>query len=282
MFHTLSRSFRPAAWLGWQVESNWTDPLMFFAFQVLRPVASVLILVFMFRVVAGASGASSSGAASSIYAYIYLGNAFYIYVGAVMAGASYSILDDRERYRTLKYLYIAPINIPVYLFGRAVARFVTGTIAVVITILAGVLFFKVPLSLGATHWPMFFGALMLGVFCLSFMGIIIGTWTLTIRNEPWFVGDAAAAALYLFSGAVFPITILPAFLAHRLHSTDDVLAGIDPPRVVGGGGGRVPHPRRILECPTVRHPRCADAGLRPDRRLRVPLFRPRGAREGAD
>ena len=216
MLKTLSRSFRPAAWLGWQVESNWTDPLMFFAFQVLRPVASVLILVFMFRVVAGtsagASGASSSGAASSIYAYIYLGNAFYIYVGAVMAGASYSILDDRERYRTLKYLYIAPINIPVYLFGRAVARFVTGTIAVVITLLAGVLFFKVPLSLGATHWPMFFGALMLGVFCLSFMGIIIGTWTLTIRNEPWFVGDAAAAALYLFSGAVFPITILPAFL----------------------------------------------------------------------
>src|SRR3989304_3853637 len=62
------------------------------------------------------------------------------------------------------------------------------------------------------YWPMFFGALMLGVFCLSFMGIIIGTWTLTIRNEPWFVGDAAAAALYLFSGAIFPITILPAFL----------------------------------------------------------------------
>jgi ABC-2 type transport system permease protein len=216
MLKTLSRSFRPAAWLGWQVESNWTDPLMFFAFQVLRPVASVLILVFMYRVVAGAGassgGASSAGAASPIYAYIYLGNAFYIYVGAVMAGASYSILDDRERYRTLKYLYISPISIPVYLFGRAVARFITGTIAVVVTLLAGVLFFKVPLHLGATDWPMFLGALMLGVLCLTFMGIIIGTWTMTIRNEPWFVGDATAAALYLFSGAIFPITILPAFL----------------------------------------------------------------------
>jgi ABC-2 type transport system permease protein len=212
MLKTLSRSFRPAAWLGWQVESNWTDPLMFFTFQLLRPIASVLILVFMYRVVAGAGGASNSGATSPIYSYIYLGNAFYIYVGAVMAGASYSILDDRERYRTLKYLYIAPINIPLYLFGRAMARFVTGSIAVVVTVLAGVLFFKVPLDLAAASWPLLFAALALGVLCLTFMGIIIGTWTMTIRNEPWFVGEAAAAALYLFSGAIFPITILPAFL----------------------------------------------------------------------
>jgi ABC-2 type transport system permease protein len=206
MLKTFSRSFRPAAWLGWQVESNWTDPLMFLAFQVLRPIASVLILVFMY------SAVSRAGAGAPIYAYIYLGNAFYIYVGAVMAGASYSILDDRERYRTLKYLYIAPISIPVYLFGRAVARFITGTIAVVITLLAGVLFFKVPINFASANWPIFFGALALGVLCLAFMGIIIGTWTMTIRNEPWFVGDAAAAALYLFSGAIFPITILPAFL----------------------------------------------------------------------
>ena len=87
-----------------------------------------MILVFMYNAV------SRNAADSPIYSYIYLGNAFYIYVGAVMAGGSYSILDDRERYRSLKYLYIAPINIPVYLLGRAVARFITGTIAVFITL----------------------------------------------------------------------------------------------------------------------------------------------------
>lgn len=206
MFKTFSRSFIPASWLGWQIESNWTDPLFFFALSILKPVAGVLILVFMFNAV------SRAGAASPIYAYIYLGNAFYIYVGAVMAGASYSILDDRERYRTLKYIYIAPVNIPLYLFGRAVARFVTGTIAVVVTLGAGVFFFKVPINFSTANWPMFFAALALGVICLAFMGIVLGTWTMTIRNEPWFLGDAAAAALYLFSGAIFPISILPAWL----------------------------------------------------------------------
>jgi ABC-2 type transport system permease protein len=141
-----------------------------------------------------------------------LGNAFYIYVGAVMAGTSYSILDDRERYRVLKYLYVAPINIPVYLFGRAAARFITGTIAVVVTLTAGVLFFKVPFDFATINWPLFIAALVLGILCLAFMGLIVGGWTMTIENEPWFIGDAVAAALYLFSGAIFPITLLPTFL----------------------------------------------------------------------
>lgn len=206
MFNTFKRSFLPAAWLGWQIESNWTDPFLFFIFSILKPIASVLILVFMVYAV------SRQGTGSAIYAYIYLGNAFYIYVGAVMAGGSYSILDDRERYRTLKYIYIAPISIPIYLFGRAVARFVTGSLAVVITIAAGVLFFKVPVNLLTVNWAMFFAALALGVICLTFMGVMMGAWTLTLRTEPWFMGEAVAGALYLFSGAVFPISVLPAFL----------------------------------------------------------------------
>lgn len=206
MQNIVKRSFLPAAWLGWQIESNWTDPFMFFAFSVAKPVASVLILVFMYQAVSGA------GTNPAMYAYIYLGNAFYIYVAAVMSGGSYSILDDRERYRTLKYIYLSPISIPLYLFGRAVARFITGTNAVIITLLFGVLFFHVPINLLTVDWPLLLAALALGVLCLAFMGIAIGSWTLTIRAEPWFIGDAIAAALYLFSGAIFPITILPTWL----------------------------------------------------------------------
>jgi ABC-2 type transport system permease protein len=206
MLSTIRRSFVPAAWLGWQIESNWTDPFLFFTFSIVKPVASVLILVFMYNAV------SQAGPGSPVYAYIYLGNAFYIYVGAVMAGASFSVLDDRERYRSLKYIYIAPVSIPVYMFGRAVARFITGTIAVAVTLLAGALLFGVPLNPLTVDWLMFLAALLLGVVCLTFMGVFIGAWTMTIRTEPWFVGEGVAAALYLFSGAIFPLSVLPAFL----------------------------------------------------------------------
>lgn len=206
MQNTFARSFKTAAWLGWQIESNWTDPLLFFVFSILKPIASVLILVFMY------SAVSQTGANDPIYAYIYLGNAFYIYVGAVMAGASYSVLDDRERYRTLKYLYIAPISMPVYLLGRAVARFIIGTLAVIVTLLAGAFVFGVPINLLRIDWPLFLCSLFLGIFALTFIGIAVGAWTLTIRSEPWFIGEAMAAALYLFSGAIFPITLLPTWL----------------------------------------------------------------------
>lgn len=206
MLNTFRRSFLPAAWLGWQIESNWTDPFLFLVFSIVKPVASVMILVFMYRAV------STAGAGAPIYAYIYLGNAFYIYVGAVMAGASYSILDDRERYRSLKYIYIAPVSIPLYLLGRAVARFITGTIAVLITLGVGLLFFGLPINPLGIDWLTFLAALLLGVICLTCMGILLGSWTMTIRTEPWFLGDTVAAALYLFSSAIFPITLLPTVL----------------------------------------------------------------------
>jgi ABC-2 type transport system permease protein len=203
MFRYLRRSFVPAAWLGWQVESNWTDPFVFFVFSILKPIASVLILVFMYRAVARV------GIQSPLYAYIYLGNAFYIYVAALLAGCSYSLLEDRERYRSLKYIYVAPIYIPAYLFGRAVARFLTGTMAVVITVMVGVLFLKIPIHPLQVNWPLFFLSLLLGVICLGSMGVILGAFTLTVRSEAWFLGETAAVSLYLFSGAVFPITLLP-------------------------------------------------------------------------
>lgn len=206
MLKQTTQTFRTAAWLGWQIESNWTDPLLFFAFSILKPIASVLILVFMYNVVA------QTGPADPVFAYIYLGNAFYIYVGAVMAGTSYSILDDRERYRTLKYLYVAPIVMPIYLIGRAVARFVIGTLAVLITLAAGVLFFGLPIDLAAVNWPLFALSMLLGLAAMVAMGLLLGAWTLTIRNEPWFIGEAVAAALYLFSGAIFPLDVLPRWL----------------------------------------------------------------------
>jgi hypothetical protein len=43
----LLRSFRTAAALGWKMEANWTDPVLFFIYSVAKPVASALILVAM-------------------------------------------------------------------------------------------------------------------------------------------------------------------------------------------------------------------------------------------
>ena len=202
----IKRSFKVAAWLGWQIESNWTDPFLFAVYSIVKPLASAGILVIMYSII------SKGNFGASIFPYIYYGNAFYIYVGAVMAGISWAVIDDREHYKTLKYMYIAPIRIPVYWLGRGVARFLSGSIAVVITLAFGVLFLHVPLDLMKVNWPLFILSLALGIAMLSMMGLILASITLLIAHHFFLIGEAVASALYLLSGAIFPLDVLPVWL----------------------------------------------------------------------
>ena len=202
----LWHSFKTASWLGWQIESNWTDPFLFAVYSVVKPLASAGILVVMYMVV------TAGNFDSPVFPYIYLGNAFYIYVGAVMGGISWAVIDDREHYKTLKYMAIAPISITMYLIGRGVAKFMVGTIAVFITIAFGVLFLKVRIDFLHVDWGLFFVAMLIGVVMLAMLGLILAGITLLIANQVWFIGEGVAGALYLFSGAIFPIDVLPVYL----------------------------------------------------------------------
>lgn len=200
------RSFAVATWLGWQIESNWADPFLFAIYSIVRPLASVLILVVMYSII-------TQGAFNQpIFPYIYLGNALYILVGQIITGVSWAIIDDREHYRVAKHLYTAPISGYTYLFGRGVARLIIGTISVLITVGFGVLAFKLPIRPAAIDWPLLLISFVLGVASLAALGLIIGAWTMTMARHFWSVGEAVSGGMYLFTGAIFPIDILPAWL----------------------------------------------------------------------
>src|SRR5438105_10965479 len=95
------RTLRIATWLGWQIESNWADPLVFFIFAILRPMAAALILLVMYEVIAG-------GKRDQFFDYLFISNAFFVLVVQVIAGLSWTIIDDRENYKMLKYIYTSP------------------------------------------------------------------------------------------------------------------------------------------------------------------------------
>jgi ABC-2 type transport system permease protein len=200
------RSFSTATWLGWQIESNWADPLLFAIYSIIRPLSSAAILVVMYGVI------TKANFENPLFAYIYLGNAFYIYVGQIMNGMAWTIIDDREHYKTIKYIYVAPVNFPAYLLGRGVARFLIACLSVLITILFGGLFLKVRIDIAAVNWPLFLAALLIGVIMLAMMGLLLTGILLLLVHHSWGIGDAVAGALYLFSGAIFPLEVLPAFL----------------------------------------------------------------------
>jgi ABC-2 type transport system permease protein len=224
------RTFITAAWLGWQIESNWADPILFAIYSIARPIASVLILVVMYSVIT--NGATQE----PIFAYIYLGNALYILVGQVVSGVSWAVLSDREQYRTTRQLYTTPMDSYFYLMGRGMARLLIGLVSLVITISFGVIAFKLPVSIQSVNWLLFISSTFLGILSLASLGLIVGSLTMMMARHFEQIGDALAAALYLFTGAIFPLEVLPAYW---LCIPGHVLAGIGAAGAAGFKYGSV-------------------------------------------
>ena len=200
------RSLRMGTWLGWQIESNWTDLRVFIIYAVMKPLALTGILVVMYAAINGGSFGSS------ILTYMFLGNAFYIYVGAVTSGMGFAVVQDRETYRTLKNIYSAPVAVPFYLVGQGIAQFLTASISVAIILAVGIGLVGIGVNVRDINWPLFGGALLLGAAALASMGLAVAGLMLLTGTASWALGELLASALLVFSGAVFPIDVLPAWL----------------------------------------------------------------------
>lgn len=197
------RSVRTAAWLGWQIESNWASPFLFAVYSVAKPIAGALILVLMYMVIA------PGGVQNPLFPQIFVGNAFYIYVAMVLMGVSQAVVEDREHYGMLKYIYVAPLNIHTYLVGRGAAQAAMATVAVFIMLIFGIIALGIPMPPASIHWGMLFAAWVLGLAGLAFGGIFLGGISLITARHSFYTGEAVAGALYLLCGAVFPIDVLP-------------------------------------------------------------------------
>jgi ABC-2 type transport system permease protein len=243
------RSFRVATWLGWQVESNWTDPFLFFIYSIIKPVASAMILVVMFLVI------TQSDTQNLFFAYMYLGNAAYIYVGSILVGVSWAVIDDREHYQTLKYIYVSPIKLYFYLLGRRVARFLIGTLSVVVTLAFGLIFLRLSLDLGQVDWLYLALSLALGISGLAFLGLLIGAATLQMARHSWTVGESVSGALFLLCGAIFPLDVLPTWsrpvglalpLTYWLEALRRALLGADVSQTISPTLGRLDNATLLL------------------------------------
>jgi ABC-2 type transport system permease protein len=205
------RSFSTAVGLGWAVESNWSDPFLFSIYTVAKPLAAALILVLMFQVITG-------GQSPEFLQFLIVGSALWNIVLGVVSGLVLGILEDRERYRMMKYVVVTPASLFPFLLGRSTARVLISFIAVGVTLLIGVVFLGVDLR---PTW-LLIPASVLGLLAVISLGIIMAGWCLQLRQEAWSYPEAIAGSLYLVSGAVFPIDILPSFvqpLAYALPTT---------------------------------------------------------------
>lgn len=196
------RTFKVATRLGWQVESNWADPLVFLSFAAIRPLAAALILVLMYTVIAG-------GQRGDFFTYLYLSNAFFVLVIETMSGLAWTVLEDRENYKMLKYVYTSPARKFAYLIGRAVARITLGLLTASILLIVGVLFLGLQIDPTKVDWGWLAVYFPLGMVTLLGLGIVLAGVALVIARHGGSIGEVTAGSLLLFSGAYFPVDILP-------------------------------------------------------------------------
>jgi ABC-2 type transport system permease protein len=197
------RTFKNAAWLGWQMESNWTDPFLFATYSIVRPIAGTLILVFMYLVITHGETDTPG------FSYMFIGNALYMYVAEVLFGVTWVIHDDREHYMTLKQVYIAPISFYFYILGRAAIKIEITSVGVLLTILFGIFVLDVEVSLGSISWPLLIVSLVLGLAAICIMGLALGGISFLTAKHGQGINEGVAGVFYVLSGVIFPITILP-------------------------------------------------------------------------
>jgi ABC-2 type transport system permease protein len=194
------RSFRTAIRLGWAIESNWSDPFLFAVYTMAKPLAAAMILVVMFQIITGGQG-------GEFLQFLIVGAALWNVVYGVLAGLVQSILEDRERYRMMKYVVVTPSSLFPFLLGRSLARVGVSLVAVALTLLVGILFLGIELRVDLL---MLVPATLLGLTAVMALGVFMAGWCLQLRQEAWSYPEAIAGALYLVSGAIFPVDVLPA------------------------------------------------------------------------
>lgn len=198
----IRRSFATATRLGWQMEANWTDPVLFFIYSVAKPLASTFILVVMLEVISG-------GAKPEYRAFVVVGSALWSFVQSAVSGLAWMILDDRERYRMLKYVYVSPSEFLAVMLGRGVARIGVGAMAAAITIVVGIAALGVPFDVARIDWLLFVAIMAIGIVATLAIGLMLAAICMQTRQESWSYPEAVSGALFLISGVVFPLVVLP-------------------------------------------------------------------------
>jgi ABC-2 type transport system permease protein len=194
---------RTAAWLGWQVEGNWADPVLFTIYVLARPLATALILAVMYRTVAG------QGVEPAVFVGFFIANAFHAYVNTVLVGLGWAVFEEREEYETLKYVYASPVGMFTYLAGRSVVKFALATVSVLVTLGVGWWLLGVRWDWAAVQWLPLAVSVVAGLAATLYCGFLLAGWSLVLTRAAMVVLEGTALASYLLCGVIFPVDMLP-------------------------------------------------------------------------
>ncbi len=194
--------------LGWKIESNWTNPFVFITYMVAKPIAAVILVGLVIIVGSGAS------VSSDLFLYSFIGITFFIYPANVVIALAYLVHEDRAKYEVLKYIYVTPLSLSVYIIGRGIATAVNSSISVLISLLIGLFIFNTYFGLelsipSSIDYPVLMSSILIGVASFILLGMVLYAINLITFKLQYSLSEYTTGVLFLFSGVVFPIEMLP-------------------------------------------------------------------------
>ena len=185
--------YSTAVRLGWAVSSNWTRPVPFVIYTIVRPISGALILVVMYTVITGGRADTRT-----YLGFLLIGVAFWAFVTEGVSDFALGILEDRGRFRMLKYVYLAPLRFPIFLVGRASSKLTSAAASVLIVLVVGTIGLWLPINPLAVNYG------LLAIACLlAFVSVMAFSITLSLillaGRDSYGYGEMMAQVLYIFS-----------------------------------------------------------------------------------
>jgi ABC-type polysaccharide/polyol phosphate export permease len=206
----LVRAILAAAWMGWQREMEWTNPLLSLLIKTVAPTAAVLsaAIVYWF-------GSSFVGLFTpERLAYIIVGASLYGEVSAY-AFVPTSAISEGKWSNLYPQVYITPTSSVPYLAGRCLASFADSAPVIAISLLVSYyvsleLFGRVPLiNFSVISVLMLVGALIVSLPAAMALGYLLGSYSVFVSRFEWALPSYVAGLLMIFSEALFPANVLP-------------------------------------------------------------------------
>jgi ABC-type polysaccharide/polyol phosphate export permease len=206
----LAKAVFASAWMGWQREMQWANPMFCLIVKTVAPIAAVLTAAAVYWF-----GSSFAGIFTPEHlAYIILGSSLYSQVSAYAYVPTSAIAEGKWSNLYPQVFITPPSSIP-YLAGRCLASFADSApviaISLAVSYYASYALFGTPPAFVVTSTSalMVAAALVASLPCAIGLGYVLGSYSVFVSRFEWALPSYVSGLLMIFSEALFPASVLP-------------------------------------------------------------------------
>lgn len=208
------RSLYASTWMGLQHDLAWTTPALSLALRAVAPFASAITVSIIYWFGSTAGGTNFTTFDPRRLAFVLVGSTLYAHVASYAWVPTIAIAEGKNL-AVFPHIYLTARSTAVYVAGRAISAFVISTItslaalAVAYFVLGSFLNTGIPIVVTPLAALLLGAALIANIPAALGLGYFLGAYSLYASKFEWSLPGYVAGLLMVFSGALFPPTILP-------------------------------------------------------------------------